>query len=194
MNIAVNERDAVLIVDVQRDFLPGGRLAVPRGDEVVPVLNRYLALARLRNIPVFASRDWHPPGHCSFRPQGGPWPEHCVGGTPGAEFAAGLELPPDADIVSKATAANADAYSAFAGTDLADRLRQLGVRRLLVGGLATDYCVLNTVRDARKEGFEVLLLEDAIRAVDVKPGDGARAEREMREAGAMPVRAEDLSS
>lgn len=194
MTAAVNERDAVLIVDVQRDFLPGGRLAVPRGDEVVPVLNHCLDLARRRNIPVFASRDWHPPNHCSFRPQGGPWPEHCVAGTPGAEFAPGLQLPPDAIVISKATAADADAYSAFASTDLARQLRELDVKRLLVGGLATDYCVLNTVRDARKEGFEVLLLEDAIRAVDIKPGDGARAEREMREAGAMAVHAEDLSA
>jgi nicotinamidase/pyrazinamidase len=190
--IALREGDALLIVDVQRDFLPGGRLAVSRGDEVVAVLNRYLALARRGNLPVFASRDWHPPNHCSFRAQGGLWPEHCVAGTPGAELAPGMELPPDAVIISKATAAEADAYSAFAGTDLAGRLRAGQVRRLLVGGLATDYCVLNTVRDARAAGFDVLLLEDAIRAVDARPGDGARAEREMRAAGAVPVRFEDL--
>jgi len=192
MSVTVGKRDALLIVDVQRDFLPGGNLAVAGGDGVVPVLNRYLAFALSRNIPVFASRDWHPPNHCSFRAQGGPWPEHCVAGTPGAEFAPGLKLPPDAVIISKATAADADAYSAFASTDLALRLRQLQVKRLLVGGLATDYCVLSTVRDARKAGFEVLLLEDAIRAVNAQAGDGERAEREMREAGAVPVHVGDL--
>ena len=184
MTVAVDERDAVLIVDVQKDFLPGGSLAVSRGDEVVPVLNHYLALACRKWLPVFASRDWHPRRHCSFRAQGGAWPEHCVAGTPGAEFAPALDLPPDAVVISKATREGGDAYSAFSGTDLAQRLRDLGVRRLLVGGLATDYCVLETVRDARKHGFDVLLLLDAVRAVDVKPGDGERAEREMREAGA----------
>lgn len=192
--ISLSDRDILLILDVQADFLPGGRLAVPEGDAVVPALNGYLALARRKGLRVFASRDWHPPNHCSFRAQGGPWPEHCVAGTPGAEFAPGLELPPDAIIISKAVAAGSEAYSAFAGTDLERQLRELRVKRLLVGGLTTDYCVLNTVRDARKAGFEVLLLQDAIRAVNVKPGDGERAEREMRELGSVPVHAGDLRS
>jgi nicotinamidase/pyrazinamidase len=192
--LSLSDRDALLIVDVQADFLPRGRLAVPGGDAVVPALNGYLALARRKGLRVFASRDWHPLNHCSFREQGGPWPEHCVAGTPGAEFAQGLELPPDAVIISKAVAAGSDAYSAFAGTDLERLLRELRVTRLLVGGLATDYCVLNTVRDARKAGFEVLLLRDAIHAVNVKPGDGEHAEREMREVGAVPVHAGDLRS
>lgn len=192
MTFAVSERDAVLIVDVQKDFLPGGSLAVPHGDEVVPALNRYLALARRSRMPVFASRDWHPRNHCSFRAQGGIWPEHCVAGTPGAEFSPALHLRPDAVVVSKATREDADAYSAFSGTDLAQQLQARGVRRLLVGGLATDYCVLNTVRDALQHGFEVLLLRDAVRAVDVKPGDGERAEREMLEAGAVSVGIGDL--
>jgi len=192
--VILSDRDALLIVDVQADFLPGGRLAVPEGDAVVPALNGYLALARRKGLRVFASRDWHPPNHCSFRAQGGPWPEHCVAGTPGAAFAPSLELPSDAFIISKAVAAGSDAYSGFAGTDLERQLRALRVERLLVGGLATDYCVLNTVRDARKAGFEVLLLQDAIRAVNVKPGDGEHAEREMREVGAVPVHAGDLRS
>jgi nicotinamidase/pyrazinamidase len=178
---------ALLIVDVQRDFLPGGALAVPKGDEVVPVLNRYIGAAKERGVPVFASRDWHPGRHCSFREQGGPWPPHCVADTPGAAFAPGLALPAEAEIISKATTESPDAYSAFAGTGLARRLRRRGVKRLLIGGLATDYCVLNTVRDALAEGFEVRLLADAIRAVDVEPGDGERAAREMREAGAAPM-------
>lgn len=192
MTVELGRHDAVLIVDVQVDFLPGGNLGVRRGDEVVPALNRYVAAAGRKSLPVFASRDWHPQNHCSFRARGGPWPEHCVAGTQGAAFAPGLELPRDAVVISKATTQEADAYSAFQGTDLAQRLRALGVTRLLVGGLATDYCVVNTVLDARKAGFEVLLLADAIRAVEVKPGDGERAEREMRTAGAVPIRLEDL--
>jgi nicotinamidase/pyrazinamidase len=180
-------RAALLVVDVQRDFLPGGALAVPRGDEIVGVLNDYIALARERGMPVLASRDWHPVRHCSFREQGGPWPPHCIAHTPGADFAPGLALPPDTIVVSKATREGADAYSAFAGTGLAERLRSMGIAGLLVGGLATDYCVLNTVRDALAAGFAVTLLTDAVRAVDVRPGDGARAEAEMRSAGAVPA-------
>ena len=191
MAVNVGKEHALLIVDVQNDFLPGGSLAVPHGDEVIPVLNRYIALARSRGVPVFASRDWHPGNHCSFRAHGGPWPEHCVAGTPGAAFAPGLELPRDAVIISKAMREDADAYSSFEGTDLAPRLRKLGVKHVLVGGLATDYCVLHTVRDALKSGFEVLLLQDAIRAVNVQPGDGERAERQMAQAGAVAILIED---
>lgn len=194
MTIRIEKDDALLIVDVQRDFLPGGSLAVPDGDAVVPVLNRYIALARSRNLPVFASRDWHPKNHCSFRSRGGIWPEHCVAGTPGAAFAENLELPPDAVVIDKATHEDADAYSAFQGTNLAAQLRERGVRRVLVGGLATDYCVLNTVRDALREGFKVVLLKDAIRAVNVNAGDGARAEREMQESGAVPAVYEEVAA
>ena len=192
-SINLSKRDALVVVDVQADFLPGGRLAVPGGDGVVPALNRYLGLAQRRGLRVFASRDWHPARHCSFQSHGGPWPEHCVAGTPGAAFAPGLALPADTVIIDKGTQEHADAYSAFEGTDLARRLRDSGARRLLVGGLATDYCVRATVRDALGEGFDVLLLQDAIRAVNVKPGDCERAEREMEEAGATPVHLQDFA-
>ncbi len=191
--LALRTGDALVVVDVQVDFLPGGSLAVPRGDEVVPVLNRWLAAAASRGLPVYATRDWHPPGHCSFRARGGPWPPHCVAGSAGAAFAPGLLLPGGADVVSKATDPDRDAYSGFQGTDLDARLRAAGARRLLVGGLATDYCVLETVRDARRLGYEVLLLADAVRAVEVRPGDGARALEEMRRAGARPAALADLS-
>ncbi len=186
--------DALIVVDVQRDFLPGGALAVPRGDEVVPVLNRYLEIFTGRDLPVVATRDWHPADHCSFRERGGPWPPHCIAGTPGAAFADGLALPAQAIIVSKATAPDKDAYSGFQDTDLARRLREAGVRRVFVGGLATDYCVLNTVRDALAEGFEVVLLEDAIRAVEVHPGDGERAVKEMQDAGADTARLDAVAA
>jgi len=186
--------DALLIMDVQNDFLPGGSLAVPRGDEVVPVLNRYLRAFAAQSLPVYATRDWHPEQHCSFRAQGGPWPSHCVAGMRGAEFAAALQLPPSAVIISKATTVEQDAYSGFQGTDLDGRLRAANIRRLFIGGLATDYCVLNTVRDALRLGYRVLLLADAIRAVDVQPGDGQRAEEEMVSLGAQRISVEGIAA
>jgi nicotinamidase/pyrazinamidase len=179
--------DALLVVDVQNDFLPGGSLAVPDGDRVVPVLNRYIARFVAADLPVFATRDWHPPDHCSFAPRGGPWPPHCVAGSPGAAFAPALELPVGTTVVSKADSPERDAYSGFQGTDLADGLRAQGVRRVFVGGLATDYCVLHTVQDALAAGFAVVLLTDAVRAVEIKPGDGARALAAMQDAGAVPA-------
>jgi len=191
--IRLQTGDALIAVDVQNDFLPGGSLAVPAGDAVVPAINRYVAAFAARALPVFATRDWHPPNHCSFKAQGGIWPPHCVAATRGAEFASGLALPPAAVIISKAATVEADAYSGFGGTDLAARLRAGGVTRLFIGGLATDYCVLNTVKDALAEGFEVLLLADAIRAVEVKAGDGARAQGEMQRLGARPIRYEDVA-
>lgn len=179
--------DALILVDVQYDFLPGGNLAVPRGDDVVPPLNRYTALFRRLSLPVFATRDWHPPQHCSFRDQGGPWPPHCIAGSDGARFAAALDLPCEVTVISKATTAQADAYSGFEGTELAALLHRAGVSRVFVGGLATDYCVLNTVRDALRLGFRAVLLVDAIRAVDVAAGDGERAIAEMLRSGATAI-------
>lgn len=179
--------DALIVVDVQNDFLPGGSLAVPDGDAVVPVLNRYLAEFAARELPVYATRDWHPPNHCSFKARGGSWPPHCVAGSCGAEFAALLKLPSGTFVISKATQANKDAYSGFEGTGLDASLRARKIKRLFVGGLATDYCVLNTVRDALGLGYRVCLLTDAIRAVNVKPEDGRKAETEMRHLGAETV-------
>ena len=186
--------DALVVVDVQNDFLPGGSLAVPRGDEVVPPLNRCLALFSQKSLPVYASRDWHPPDHCSFRAQGGPWPPHCMADTYGAEFASNLDLPADAVIISKADTPEKDAYSAFEGTDLGLCLKAVDVRRLFVGGLATDYCVLNTVKDALALGYGVVLLADAVRAVEVTPGDGEKAMMEMRTLGAHIARSTDLTA
>lgn len=179
--------DALLVVDVQRDFLPGGSLAVPSGDAVIAPINACISQFAAANLPVIATRDWHPSDHCSFREQGGTWPAHCVAGTRGAEFPPGLALPAGAGIVSKATERDAEAYSGFAGTGLHERLQILGVRRLFVGGLATDYCVLDTVRDALSLGYRVMLLLDCIRAVNVSPGDGARAIAAMVAAGAVAV-------
>ena len=179
--------DALILVDVQLDFLPGGSLAVSHGDEVVPALNRYIAVFRRLTLPVVATRDWHPPDHCSFQAQGGPWPPHCVAGSEGARFAPLLDLPCEARIVSKATTRDRDAYSGFEGTDLDEWLQRAGVSRVFVGGLATDYCVLNTVSDALRIGYATFLLADAVRAVDAQAGDGERAVAEMRRLGAVAI-------
>ncbi|NMG76945.1 isochorismatase family protein [Aromatoleum diolicum] len=179
--------DALILVDVQKDFLPGGSLPVPHGDEVLVPLQRLIDRFTRHGLPVVATRDWHPSDHCSFHDRGGPWPPHCVADTPGAEFAPALALPDAITIVSKAVTADLDAYSGFGNTELDDLLHQAHARRLFVGGLATDYCVLNTVTDGLAKGYAVMLLTDAIRAVDVLPGDGARAIAEMERRGAIAI-------
>jgi nicotinamidase/pyrazinamidase len=185
MTEPLRQGDALLIVDVQKDFCAGGKLAVPDGDAVVPVLNGWIEAAGRAGVPVIASRDWHPREHVSFAPQGGPWPEHCVQDTAGAEFHDALELPDTAVRVSKGTAFDRDAYSAFDGTGLESFLRRHGIERLFVGGLAEDVCVRSTVLDARRSGFDTHLIAAATR-----PVDGAAHERvleEMRKAGARIV-------
>jgi len=176
--------DALLLVDVQRDFLPGGSLAVPHGERALLALDRLVALFTREGLPVYASRDWHPPGHCSFQARGGPWPPHAVAGTEGARFARELDLPDSVFIVSKGSAPEAEGYSAFEGTGLAARVQRDGVQRLFVGGLATDYCVLHSVLDARDQGLSVVVLRDAVAAVDKAAGDGERALAQMQARGA----------
>ena len=191
-SIKLHQHDALLIVDVQNDFLPGGSLAVAGAEAIISVLNRYIDFFTSLSLPVFASRDWHPLHHCSFFDRGGPWPVHCVAGTSGAEFSSLLKLPQQLFVISKATGENQDAYSAFEGTNLANLLRQHGVERLFVGGLATDYCVLHTVQDALKHGFAVILLVDAVAAVNVAAGDGDRAIDAMTSAGAVALHAGEV--
>ncbi len=179
--------DALVIVDVQNDFLPGGNLAVPEGDAVIPPLNQFIQRFQDRGLPVYATRDWHPPDHCSFKQQGGPWPPHCVAETEGAAFAADLHLPADAVVIYKGTLQSKDAYSGFDGTNLADHLRDHDISRLFIGGLTTEYCVLNTVKDALAEGFQVMLIKQAVRAVEADAGDGERAIAEMQRCGAQLI-------
>jgi nicotinamidase/pyrazinamidase len=186
----IKESDALLVVDVQNDFCPGGALAVPDGDAVVPVINGLMA----RFSHVLGTQDYHPPGHSSFAQQGGPWPEHCVQGTTGAEFHPALDLDGIEEIVRKGTDLATDGYSGFAGTDLADRLRRRGVERVVVTGLATDYCVRATAVEAIEHGFGTVVVTDAIRAVDVTPGDGAAALEAMESAGAALVTSSELHS
>ena len=192
MKVKIGKGDALIVVDVQRDFCPGGALPVPRGDEVIPVLNEYLERFRRAGAAIYATRDWHPPSHRSFREYGGEWPPHCIQGTEGAEFHPNLKLPSDASIISKATEPDKEAYSGFEGTNLKESLESRGVKRVFVGGLATDYCVKSTVLDALKYGFEVFLLVDAVRGVDLQPGDSERAIEEMVRRGAKKITLSDL--
>lgn len=175
--------DALLVVDVQNDFCAGGALEVPGAEEIVPALNACIERARSRSVPVFASRDNHPPDHVSFAHRGGPWPEHCVRGTAGAAFHPALDLGDDAVVISKGEDPDRDQYSAFDGTDLADRLRELGVERVWVGGLAEDVCVRATALDAAHAGFETHVLLGATRAVT--PEGHRETVEEMRDAGVL---------
>jgi len=173
--------DALLIVDVQNDFCPGGALSIEGGGEVVPVLNDWIKTAIDRDVPVYVSRDWHPRDHISFKQRGGDWPPHCIQDSDGARFHPDLEVPESAGKITKGVRFGQDQYSAFDQTGLAGQLHQYGVKRLFVGGLAEDVCVLATVLDGRKEGFEVILITGATRPVTV-PG-GKEARRKMHEAG-----------
>jgi len=185
LKYALNKNeDALIVVDVQRDFCPGGALATPEGDKVVPVLNGYIKKFLEAEALIVATRDWHPPNHISFKAYGGVWPPHCAQGTKGAEFHPDLALSKKAKIVSKATDPSKEAYSGFDGTRLGEELKDMGIKRLFVGGLATDYCVKNTVIDALKLGFETILLEDAVQGIDVKSGDSENAVKEMLRKGA----------
>ena len=180
----VNEKKrALIVVDVQNDFCPGGALAVPNGDEVIGPLNGLIEEFLLRGEPVFKSRDWHPPTTKHFKDYGGTWPVHCVQETHGAEFHPELLDDPRITIISKGTG-DEDNYSAFDGTDLAARLTEQGVEEVWVGGLATDYCVKNTVLDALRQGFKVNAVANAMRPVELQPGDGEQAIEEMEQHGA----------
>jgi len=182
----------LLLTDLQVDFCPGGALGVPGGDEIIKTVNDYVRFFHSRKLPIIATRDWHPPNHCSFKEQGGPWPVHCVQISRGAQFHPDLIVPPGTAIVSKATDPKKEAYSAFEGTTLEERLRDMSAQTLYVSGLATDYCVKQTVLDACRLGIRVVVLEDAVRGIDATPGDCERAMREMREAGAILAKARDL--
>lgn len=201
--------DALIVVDVQNDFCPGGALAIKDGNQVVPVLNRWIEHFLSLELPVAYTQDWHPGDHMSFSDRGGPWPHHCVIDTEGAAFHPELKV--DGTIFRKGSDKDLEAYSGFDGytsageddaggvrepdTDggapaavsLSRWLRSRGVKRVFVGGLATDYCVRATVLDALGDGFEAVVIGAGSKAVDVEPGDGSRALEEMRAAGAKIV-------
>lgn len=186
------KKAALLIVDVQKDFCPGGALPAPGGDGIIPALNRHLAEARERDMPVYASRDWHPAVTSHFKEYGGEWPPHCVQGSAGAQFHGDLKLPADVIVITKGDDPAGAGYSAFDGhtKDRKTLLRDLHDRhitRLYVGGIATDYCVKATALDAAQAGLDVRVLRDAITGIDVQPADADRALEEISRAGAQIV-------
>jgi nicotinamidase/pyrazinamidase len=178
---------ALIVVDVQNDFCPGGSLPVAHGDEVVAPLNKLMKEFLDRGEPVYKTRDWHPPQTNHFAAYGGVWPFHCVQNTKGAEFHPDLLDDPRITVISKGIDDTADGYSGFDGTNLTELLREEGVEEIWVGGLATDYCVKATVIDGVRQGFNVKALADTMRAVNVNPDDGAKAIEEMRNVGAEVV-------
>ena len=193
MRLKTTNRDALVVVDMQNDFMPGGALPVPKGDKIIHRLNEYIKLFESKGLPVFFTRDWHPENHISFKGHGGIWPPHCVQNTEGAEFHRDLYIPKDNKfIISKGTSQDFDAYSGFQGTILESLLRERGIRRIFVGGVATDYCVKNTAIGGLNLGFEVFVLEDAIKGVDLNPGDVERAVEEMLDRGAAFITIDDL--
>jgi len=189
------EDTALILVDIQNDFCPGGALAVKEGDQIVPVVNRLMPLFPL----VISTQDWHPANHISFKQRGGPWPPHCVQGTRGAELHPDLNTQPIRYYFRKANTPDRDAYSEFEGADWAGRsldkvLRKLGVRNLYVVGLATDYCVRATVLDWIGYGYHVAAVTYAVRAVNVEPGDDAKALDEMKSKGAELITSDEVVS
>jgi len=171
--------EALIVVDMQRDFMPGGTLPVPGAHKIISKVKEYIRKFKERGALIVATRDWHPPNHISFREVGGPWPRHCVQGTKGAEFV--VELPSDAVIISKATEPNKEAYSGFEGTNLAEILKEKGIKKIYICGVATEYCVKATALDAVRKGFETYLLVDAIKGID--PEKEKEVLEEMKKAG-----------
>ncbi len=194
MKVKLSDSDALVVVDMQRDFMPGGALPVPEGDRIVPKINEYVKRFADLGLPVFFTRDWHPRDHISFKGHGGLWPPHCVADTEGAMFHEDLLIPSDNKfIISKGTSRDFDAYSGFQATVLEQLLRERGVRRVFVCGVATDYCVKNTTLGAINLGFQALLLLDAIKGVDVSEGDSERAIELMLSKGAVGIDIGDLN-
>jgi len=159
-------KDVLILVDVQNDFCPGGLLALESGDSVIPPLNKWSRHAESQGARIIATRDWHPEGHISFKEQGGPWPVHCVQGTKGAEFHPGLYLPQSTTVINKGEAIDHDQYSAFDKSDLAESLKEQGIVRVWIGGLAEDVCVRQSALDCLEAGFETHVIEDATKPVD----------------------------
>lgn len=180
----LDKNDALIIVDVQNCFCPGGELPVKEGDKIVPIMNKYIQKFQKAGAKIYATRDWHPPNHKSFKDQGGTWPPHGLRESKGAEFHSELRLPEEATVISKGENPSVEGLSGFDQTNLEGKLKKDGVSRVFVGGLATDYCVKHTVVDALKISFEAILLIDATRGVNRKPGDAKRAIEEMIRKGA----------
>lgn len=187
-----DQHSALLLIDLQNDFFPGGALAVPGADSLITPINTYIKHFSRQGWSILATRDWHPAHHTSFTEQQGPWPAHCVQGSRGAQFHSDLVMPPGMMVISKGTDPRKDARSGFDGTSLADRLEDLHVQTLFVLGLATDYCVKHTVIDGCTHGFRVVLLTDATRGINRQPHDSSTALQEMADVGAFLANINDI--
>ncbi|GJL62093.1 MAG: nicotinamidase [Nitrospirales bacterium] len=187
-----DKTSALILVHLQNDFFPGGVLPVQDGDQILPRVNQYIAFFQHHGAAIMATRDWHPPNHCSFEEQGGPWPPHCIQGSRGAQFHADLHLPTGSLIISGATNPKKEIYSGFDGTSLADYLEDQNAKTIYIVGLATEHWVKQTVLDGIKLGLQVVVLEDGIRGVNVKPDDSEQALQEMATAGAIRATASDI--
>ena len=185
---------ALIVVDVQRDFCPGGALPARDGNKIVRPLNRVIETFEKENLPIVFTRDWHPRNHISFKAYGGIWSPHCVKNTPGAKFHPELYIPRGAIVVNKATEPKQEAYSGFQGTNLATLLRTKGVKEVVIGGLATDYCVLNTAMDALENGYRATVISDCVKGVNVKRTDSATAFRRMSTRGVKTITSSRLAS
>jgi len=190
VEVALTPLDALIVVDVQNDFMPWGALPVPQADRIIEKVNHYCNLFKEQGLPVFATRDWHPENHISFKENGGLWPRHCVQWSRGAEFAEGLELPPETFIINKGDRPELEAYSGFQATVLDELLRERGVKRLFICGVATDYCVKNTALGGLNLGYTVFVLKDAIKGV--APESSQRAIRELLLKGAAVIDSSSL--
>lgn len=192
MKLKLTKKDALIVVDMQEDFMPGGVLPVPDADKIVPVINRYIQKFEDIQLPVFFTRDWHPVNHISFKGHGGVWPPHCIKDTKGAQFHPDLKIPADNKfIISKGTSLEFDAYSGFQATTLESLLRERGVKRVFICGVATDFCVKNTAIGAVNLGFQVFVLEDAIKGVFVDKTQ--QAVNQLLEEGAVFVSYDEIS-
>ncbi len=190
-------KKALLIVDVQNDFCPGGALGVPEGDMIIPAINKYIKIFAKKKLPIFATRDWHLPRTRHFKDFGGVWPVHCIQNTKGAAFHPKLKLPKEAVLLYKGIDPQKDGYSAFEaeddrGVDLAHLLKRLGIKELYIAGLATDYCVKFSAKDALRQGLKVKILMDAIQGVNLRPNDSEKAAKEMAKLGAKKITLKDI--
>jgi len=197
--IKLEPGDVLIITDMQNCFLPGGSLPVTLGDSIIGPLNHALDVFAAAGLPVIFTRDWHPPDHCSFRVRGGPWPVHCVRDTEDAAFSPRLNIPSKPIVISKAVDPDKEQYSAYFGHDeagltMADNLRALKPSRIFIGGVATEYCVFNTVMDMLKDKYNVYVFEDGVKPVDVNPGDGQAALEKMEKRGARVIMTRQLRS
>jgi len=188
--VSLTDRDALIVVDMQNDFMPGGRLPVPEADRIIPSVNRYCNLFHDRGLPVFATRDWHPENHVSFDINGGRWPVHCVQWSRGADFVDGLELPPDTFIINKGDRPELEAYSGFQGTVLDSLLKERGVKRVFVCGVATEFCVKNTCLGALNLGYTVFLLKDGVKGLNRNSEEEAL--KDLLRAGVVVVGSSDI--